>query len=138
MRTILAAQRADRPEGFTPPSQQPKGPANCPFCEGREERTPPEVWALRPDGGDPDTPGWKVRSVPKLSPALGEGGEPTEGSDPGAFTAGADPLATSKRVGEADMFSSRPATGAHEVIVHTPQHVTSLAELDESQFALAI
>jgi UDPglucose--hexose-1-phosphate uridylyltransferase len=43
---------------------------SCPFCEGREERTPPETFALRPDGGDPDSPGWTVRVVPNLYPVF--------------------------------------------------------------------
>ena len=43
---------------------------SCPFCEGREEKTPPETFALRPRGGAPDTPGWTVRVVPNLYPAF--------------------------------------------------------------------
>ncbi len=39
--------------------------ASCPFCAGREERTPPEVLRL----GDGPT-GWDVRVVPNLYPAL--------------------------------------------------------------------
>jgi UDPglucose--hexose-1-phosphate uridylyltransferase len=43
----------------------------CPFCEGREDRTPPEVLALGREGGAaPDTPGWRVRVVPNLYPAF--------------------------------------------------------------------
>ena len=41
-----------------------------PFAEGHEPRTPPELYALRPGGGAPDTPGWRVRVVPNLYPAL--------------------------------------------------------------------
>jgi UDPglucose--hexose-1-phosphate uridylyltransferase len=44
----------------------------------------------------------------------------------------------SRRAGEPDLFSSRPATGAHEVIINSPRHVTALAELDEEQFAVAV
>ncbi|HSC91150.1 MAG TPA: hypothetical protein VLB86_05805 [Gaiellaceae bacterium] len=42
----------------------------CPFCEGREDRTPPEVLALGRPGGDADSPGWRVRVVPNLFPAF--------------------------------------------------------------------
>jgi UDPglucose--hexose-1-phosphate uridylyltransferase len=42
----------------------------CPFCEGRESRTPPETFAIAPAGRKPDTPGWQVRVVPNLYPAL--------------------------------------------------------------------
>ena len=43
---------------------------SCPFCEGREERTPPEVLALPADGREPNTPGWAVRVVPNKYPAF--------------------------------------------------------------------
>ena len=38
---------------------------SCPFCAGREDRTPPETLRL---GGGPT--GWRVRVVPNLFPAL--------------------------------------------------------------------
>ena len=45
-------------------------PRRDPFLEGHEDRTPPELDALRPDGSAPDTPGWRVRVVPNLYPAV--------------------------------------------------------------------
>ena len=71
LRTILAPGRAARPEGFSARASEPKGPENCPFCEGREDRTPPELYATRPEGGEPDSPDWTTRVVPNLYPALG-------------------------------------------------------------------
>jgi UDPglucose--hexose-1-phosphate uridylyltransferase len=44
--------------------------ASCPFCEGREGRTPPEVLALGRARDGPDEPGWQVRVVPNLYPAF--------------------------------------------------------------------
>lgn len=45
--------------------------ATCPFCEGHEEMTPPEVQAFgRPEGAAPDSPGWTVRVVPNKFPAI--------------------------------------------------------------------
>ena len=45
--------------------------ATCPFCEGHEDMTPPEVQAFgRPEGAAPDSPGWTVRVVPNKFPAL--------------------------------------------------------------------
>lgn len=41
----------------------------CPFCEGREAETPPEILALR-DGSPPNSPGWRVRVVPNRFPAV--------------------------------------------------------------------
>ncbi len=141
LRTILAPGRAERPDGFTAPRCKPKGPDGCPFCEGQEERTPPEVHAVRAAGGAPDTPGWTSRVVPNLFPALAEvKAEPAPGAAAGggAFASGGDPLLASRRAGEADLFSSRPATGAHEVIVNAPEHVTAMAELSEERFASAV
>ncbi len=40
--------------------------------------------------------------------------------------------------GEEELFSSRPAGGEHEVIVHSPEHVTAMAELSEERFAAAV
>lgn len=47
----------------------------CPFCPGNEAQTPPEVQAVRPGGGPPDSPGWRVRAVPNKFPAV----DPAEG-----------------------------------------------------------
>jgi UDPglucose--hexose-1-phosphate uridylyltransferase len=69
---------------------------SCPFCEGREDRTPPETLALGRADGDPDTPGWRVRVVPNLYPALAR----------------------------------------QEVVIHTPEHRRSIAELDDEQLGL--
>ena len=69
LKSIIAAGRASRPGGgFTPSRPTPIDPEKDPFLEGHEDRTPPEVWALRPGGGEPDTPGWLVRSVPEPLP----------------------------------------------------------------------
>jgi UDPglucose--hexose-1-phosphate uridylyltransferase len=149
LRTILAPGRADRPEGFKRPASEEKGAESCPFCEGREERTPPEVYAVRPEGGGPDTPGWTSRVVPNLYPALADpkgGGAGNPGTpsgsataaDAGAFGSAGDPLLESRRAGEPDLFASRPAVGGHEVIVNAPQHATAMSELDEEQFGVAV
>jgi UDPglucose--hexose-1-phosphate uridylyltransferase len=69
-----------------------------------------------------------VRKEPQV------GGE----ADAGAFASAGDPLLATKRAGEPDLFSSRPAGGAHEVLINSPEHVTAMAELDDEQFAAAI
>ena len=55
--------------------------AFSPFSEGNESRTPPEVFALRPDGGEPNSTGWSVRVVPNKFPVLGIEGETTIHAD---------------------------------------------------------
>lgn len=120
LRTILAPGRAGRPHGFGRAAADEKGAEGCPFCEGSEGKTPPEVYAVRPEGGAPDTPGWTSRVVPNLYPALGEGDdEPRADSNP-------------------ELFASRPAIGGHEVIVNAPEHVTAMAELSEERFLGAV
>ncbi|HET7177095.1 MAG TPA: hypothetical protein VFI63_00250 [Solirubrobacterales bacterium] len=102
------------------------------------------MYAVRPGGGAADTPGWTSRVVPNLYPALSGGdGERSEGDGDlggkaGAFASAGDPLLASRRAGEPDLFARREARGAHEVIVHAPEHVTAMAELGEERFAGAV
>ena len=135
LRTILAAARSDRPFDFEVPAHEASSAENCPFCEGREDRTPPETWADRPGGGDPDTPGWRVRAVPNLYPALGgDGGGPESAPD----APPADPLRAAARGAQPDLFKASPADGVHEVIVHSPGHWTSMAQLSDEELAAAV
>lgn len=121
LRAIVAAGRATRPGGgFAVAAPDPIDPETDPFLEGHEDRTPPELFALRPGGGGADTPGWTVRVVPNLYPALAPGAaEPEPSSHP-------------------DLFCALPARGAHEVIVNGPQPVLSLADLPAGQVAAAV
>jgi UDPglucose--hexose-1-phosphate uridylyltransferase len=136
LRAILAPGRAERPDVFARGGRVAKSSTECPFCEGREDRTPPELWADRPGGGERDGPGWTARAVPNLYPALA--GEQAGGSEAGAGGGPLDPLAASRRAGETRLFTSRPATGAHEVIVNAPDHAVAIAELTEERFASAV
>jgi UDPglucose--hexose-1-phosphate uridylyltransferase len=52
LRSIIAAARADRPGGEFDLDPPPAiDAATDPFAPGHEDRTPPEVYAVRPDGG---------------------------------------------------------------------------------------
>ncbi len=70
---VFAPARAKRPgsSGVLIPPPEPGEAEACPFCEGRESETPPELFALgvSPERA-PDSPGWKVRVVPNLYPAF--------------------------------------------------------------------
>lgn len=139
LRTILAPARADRPNAFTVDRRPLSDPEGCPFCEGHEGDTPLEVWSARPPGGEPNTPGWAQRAVPNLYPALIEGdGSTTANERDSGFAAAADPLRSSARIREPDLFSSRPAIGAQEVIVNSPRHVSSLAALEPNEIEGAV
>jgi UDPglucose--hexose-1-phosphate uridylyltransferase len=120
-RAIVAGDRAGRPGGeLSAPPAPPVDPENDPFAEGHEDRTPPELYAVRPNGGAPNSPGWTVRVVPNLYPALSP--------DAKAPPPHANP----------DLFWAAPATGAHEVIINSPQTVSSLSELTAEQVAGAV
>lgn len=84
--------RGERPGAF--PHLEPPPAADevdaCPFCSGREDRTPPEV--LRLPAGE----AWQVRVVPNLYPAF----------------------------------------AGHEVVIHTPEHLRSIADLRPAQLQL--
>jgi UDPglucose--hexose-1-phosphate uridylyltransferase len=61
---VIAPTRSSRPvDVASEPTPKPKG---CPFCEGNEAATPPEVYRTGP--GEKDKPGWQVRVVPNLFP----------------------------------------------------------------------
>ena len=129
LRTIVAGERATRPGAFASKivERPPIDPEKDPFLEGHEDRTPPEVYAVRPEGGPPDSPGWRVRVVPNLYPAFGAG------EDGGAPD---DPLASGR--GMPGLFTSRAAVGAHEVVIHTPEPAQTLLELGPGQLAAAM
>jgi UDPglucose--hexose-1-phosphate uridylyltransferase len=88
--------------------------------------------------------------VPNLYPALATPGgalvdqeatkAPPSGTaaDAGAFASAGDPLLATRRAGEPDLFSSRPAEGAHEVLINSPEHLTAMAELSDDQLAAAV
>ena len=89
-RVVFAHGRSGRPGAWLPELE----PATeeelqrCPFCGGREERTPPETLRI----GDP----WRVRVVPNLYPAFER----------------------------------------QEVVIHSPEHLRSFADLDDDQVRL--
>ena len=62
--TAITAARGVRPSDLRGSS------AVCPFCEGNEALTPPELDAFRDGDGAADGPGWRVRVVPNKYPAL--------------------------------------------------------------------
>ncbi len=154
---LLAPGRAERPDAFEPAEvgASPEAAERCPFCAGREDRTPPEVWARRPGGGPADSPGWEQRSVPNLYPALAPRDEEPSGgagaaarAAPGGtdersaspahesgLTSAADPLRSSSRTSEPELFKQASARGAHEVIVSAPWHARTLQELSAAELA---
>jgi UDPglucose--hexose-1-phosphate uridylyltransferase len=109
---IIATDRAKRPSDFI---RQPVPPAKggiCPFDYGNEHKTPPEIMAYRNSGGQNES-GWRVRVVANKFPVLGIEG-------------------TLDRQGEG-MYDKMNGIGAHEVIIETPDHSATLADMPEKQ-----
>lgn len=94
------------------PLPRPEAPEDCPFDEGKENRTPNEIYAIR-DDTKPNTPGWKVRVIPNIKPILRIEGELEKTG-----------------VGVYDMVTG---TGANEVIVETPEHIINFFDLSDEQ-----
>ena len=81
--------------------------STCPFCEGNEALTPPEVFAMREN--TPNHGGWETRVVPNLYKAVQVELENS-----------------SKRDG---MFESMAGVGAHEILIDSPCHDCNLDTL---------
>ncbi len=108
---IISTDRAKRPSDFVRESVEIHGKGFCPFCYGNEDKTPPELLAYGRNGSGANSPGWTVRVVPNKFPALGIEGE-------------------LDRSGEG-LFDRMNGIGAHEVIIETPDHQSTLARLSE-------
>ncbi len=111
---IISTERGRRPSDFGGASiPAPKeDTAKCPLCEGNEDKTPPEIIAWRKTDSLPNKPGWQVRVIPNKFPALVIEGDVNRSG-----------------IGIFDMMSG---IGAHEVIVETPDHNETLADMEES------
>lgn len=106
---IIAPERLHRPDSFTKkPVRSSK--ENCPFCEGHEFMTPPEIFAIRDANSLANEGSWKTRVVPNLYKAL-------QIETPYQHHDGA--------------FEHWEGFGAHEVIIDTPKHYTSMAQWDK-------
>ena len=109
---IISTERRKRPTDFRLESVHIAPDPTCPFCEGHEQMTPPELLAHRREGGGPNTPGWDLRVVPNQFPVLR-----VEGS--------------LDRQGEG-LFDRMSGIGAHEVIIESPRHLDTLATMADS------
>lgn len=126
---IVAENRGARPQDLVV-QQIVQDTGHCPFCEGHEESTPGEVMALRRSESQPNQPGWHVRVVPNKYPAVEAvlATTTTEPPNPSPLSATADarPRGEGVRV---------PSIGVHEIIIESPRHLTSVAQLSDGHFA---
>ena len=110
---VVSESRSVRSSAFAPrtPVAVPATSEPCPFCPGNEEETPPALVTYGPGGA------WLVRVVPNLYPAFG----------------GTAPMVV-RHLGP--VFTQAGASGIHEVLVFSPQHDTSWADLPDDQVDL--
>lgn len=111
--SIISPERGVRPKDFVKKRDEIPPEDNCPFCEGNESMTPPEIFSIRKEGTLPNTPGWKVRVVPNKFPALRIEGELLR-----------------RGVG---IFDAVSGIGAHEVVIETPYHERQLQDMEISE-----
>ncbi len=111
---IVATERAAKPVELVQQARTREVEA-CPFCEGHEDETTPEILARRDDPSATNGRGWRVRVIPNKYPAV--------------TTAGA-----AQRTG-AGFYHHVQGVGAHDVIVECPRHDTNLADLPTQHVA---
>ncbi len=112
---IISTERQKRPTDFFIEERVEKTGGFCPFCEGNEDKTPHEIFAIRNNSSTPDNPGWSLRVVPNRFPVL------TIEGDLGREGAG--------------MYDKMNGIGAHEVIIESPDHEETLSNMSAHRFA---
>jgi UDPglucose--hexose-1-phosphate uridylyltransferase len=106
---VIATERAKRPEDFIKQATEkpplPEFSPQCPFCPGNEGQTPPPLHTVERNGQ------WQVRVVPNKFAAL----QPDV------------PFRTEPH----GRFLKAPGYGIAEVIIETPRHDMTLANMDD-------
>ena len=106
---IISTERGKRPLDFIEIKEKKEG-GFCPFCYKNEDKTPPEIFAIRPNKSEKDQPGWSLRVIPNKFPALRVEGQLNRQGD--------------------GIYDSMNGIGAHEVIIETPEHFQDLTDFD--------
>lgn len=107
---IIAPERLHRPSGEIYDVERRAEKRVCPFCEGNEKFTPPEIFAMRSSDSFANEKGWKTRVVPNLYKAV-------QIEAPHEHHYG--------------MFEHWDGFGAHEVLIDTAEHFTSMTQWSE-------
>ena len=113
---VMALQRSHRPGADI--SEDTEGDRRCPFCPGNEAMTTPEIWALGRKSGKANSPGWKVRLIPNLFPALSPQAEEGE-----------------RILGTRHSYAGK---GHHEILVQTPDHDRYLKDMSAGETRLIL
>ncbi|MGD9968963.1 MAG: UTP--glucose-1-phosphate uridylyltransferase [Sulfuricurvum sp.] len=110
---ISAPERMHRPDKTRSMGATGSDLASCPFCEGNETMTPPEIYAFR--ATPRDSVGWSIRVIPNLYKAV-------EIEAPHHFSGGT--------------FSRWEGFGAHEIIIDTSRHTVSMVQWSQTEATL--
>ena len=111
---IIAPERMHRPVYNMAWGKEEDANYVCPFCEGRESMTPPEIFAIRDKKSYPDEAGWTSRVVPNLFKAV--------------------QIETPDDYKQEGIYEAWDGFGAHEIIIDTPEHLLSMSEWKKSTF----
>ena len=103
---LIAPERLHRPDRRTV-KRAVYSKVTCPFCEGNELMTPKEIFAMRALDGTANATGWQTRVVPNLYKAV---------------------AIEAPHVHHGGPFDYWDGFGAHEVIIDTPTHRTSMMD----------
>ena len=109
---IIATDRAKRPTDFARATVELHPNRICPFCPGNETKTPPEILVFGRNGSR-NLSDWSLRVVPNKFPALRVEGE-------------------LQREGEG-LYDRITGIGAHEVIIESPDHMSTLSTVPEKR-----
>lgn len=110
---IIAPERLHRPD-YMAWRKEIEHINVCPFCEGNESMTPPEIYAIRADETFADEKGWQTRVIPNLFKAV-------QIEAPYLL----------KHEGSNSVWDG---FGAHEVIVDSPKHINTMSEYSNETF----
>lgn len=114
---IIAGERARRPSDYSV-EVKTQSAEFCPFCSCNEDKTPPEIYAVREGYGAPNSPGWQIRVVPNKYPALRVEGE-------------------LERIA-VGLYDRMNGIGAHEIVIETPEHMLQMADFTAAHLALVL
>ena len=112
----VASDRALKPNDF-PIAKRDLGKVAaggfCPFCEGNESFTPPEVAVYRPEDTEANSGGWSIRTIPNKFSAFELQGQLVES--------------------QKGVYKTYNGLGKHEVVIETPEHGVEFHEFDQER-----
>lgn len=118
---VLATERGKRPSDFreAPKTKKPAVASGCPFCGEGEMTVPPKEFSIWPGEIDKKTGKWLTRVLPNRFPALKASLELTQG--------------------QADtVYHFLSGVGGHDILVDSPKHNATLANMNLPQLRAVI